>query len=118
MISHVVGLIIEESKVLLIHRPDKDIWELPGGKVHPGEEIEDALRREVMEELGVNINILQHFNEYQLMENEETYHGSVFECSIKSGNLGVDRKFSFVELDKVNEYELNQQAKVVISDLK
>jgi 8-oxo-dGTP diphosphatase len=32
-------------------------WELPGGKVEPGERPEDALRREIREELGVEIEL-------------------------------------------------------------
>src|SRR5665648_248957 len=32
-------------------------WELPGGKVEPGEEAQDALHREIREELGVQIGL-------------------------------------------------------------
>jgi len=32
-------------------------WELPGGKVEPGEEAQDALHREIREELGVQIEL-------------------------------------------------------------
>jgi 8-oxo-dGTP diphosphatase len=32
-------------------------WELPGGKVEPGEQPQDALRREIREELGVEIEL-------------------------------------------------------------
>lgn len=33
------------------------MWEFPGGKIEPGESPEDALKREIQEELGVNVTI-------------------------------------------------------------
>src|SRR4051794_34753295 len=33
-------------------------WELPGGKVEPGERIEDAVVRELHEELGIDVEVL------------------------------------------------------------
>jgi len=52
-------LIKPNGDVLLAQRPAgkpyAGYWEFPGGKVEPGEALVDALRREMMEELGIEI---------------------------------------------------------------
>lgn len=63
------------------------MWEFPGGKIEPGEIQEDALKREIQEELGVEIII-----EKQLCTTEYDYpsfHLSMncFLCSISSGEI-------------------------------
>lgn len=55
-----VGVLIDaDGRFLLTSRPPGKVyaghWEFPGGKVEPGESIEQALRRELIEELGVTI---------------------------------------------------------------
>ena len=60
-----VGVLIErdaagrESRFLMTSRPPGKVyeghWEFPGGKVEQGETIEQALRRELVEELGITI---------------------------------------------------------------
>jgi 8-oxo-dGTP pyrophosphatase MutT (NUDIX family) len=58
---HVVAaILLRAGQVLLCHRsPGRrwypDVWDLPGGHVLPGERPEDALRREVAEELGAEL---------------------------------------------------------------
>jgi len=51
------GLLVEDDRVLVARRRNGDHlggqWEFPGGKVRPGESVEDALARELREELGV-----------------------------------------------------------------
>ena len=53
-----VALIDADGRVLLAQRPEgksmAGLWELPGGKVEPGETPELALIREVHEELGID----------------------------------------------------------------
>ena len=53
------ALLDPDGRVLLTRRPpgkpDAGLWEFPGGKVEPGETPEGALRREMQEELGVEL---------------------------------------------------------------
>ena len=60
----VVGaVIIRDGTVLCARRgPDGNMagmWEFPGGKLEPGETVEQALRRELQEELGIVIGSAQ-----------------------------------------------------------
>ena len=59
----VAALILREEKVLICQRrPDQPMalkWEFPGGKVEEGESAEEALRRELDEELGISADIGQ-----------------------------------------------------------
>jgi ADP-ribose pyrophosphatase YjhB (NUDIX family) len=61
LVGAVVGVIDEQGKILLQKRPE-GIWGLPGGLLELGESAEDAGRREVFEETGVEIGQLQLVN--------------------------------------------------------
>jgi 8-oxo-dGTP diphosphatase len=61
MTTAVAAIIVRESRVLICQRRrDKAFplrWEFPGGKIEVGESLTEALRREILEELGVAIEI-------------------------------------------------------------
>lgn len=44
----------DKTKILLFYGNDMDYYMLPGGKVHQLEKSEDAIKREIIEELGLN----------------------------------------------------------------
>jgi 8-oxo-dGTP diphosphatase len=59
-----VGVLIDpEDRFLLTSRPEGKVyagyWEFPGGKLEAGETVEQALRRELIEELGITIGAVQ-----------------------------------------------------------
>ena len=52
------GLLVEKGKLLLIrrgHEPSKGAWTLPGGGVRLGEPLREAVRREFLEETGLEV---------------------------------------------------------------
>ncbi len=62
-VIHVVAaVIVDQGEVLACRRkPDKSaggLWEFPGGKVEAGESADEAVRREITEELSIQIRVL------------------------------------------------------------
>lgn len=57
-----VAVIWNEARQILIDRRPPSgllggLWEFPGGKIEPGESVEDCIRREIQEELGIEVEV-------------------------------------------------------------
>jgi len=82
------GILIENGKILLIKRatePNKGLWTIPGGKIKFGEKIEDALKREMLEETGLEVEVLNLEDIYELiMSNGEVrYHYIILDYRVR-----------------------------------
>jgi len=81
----VFGLIIEDGKVLLGRRRDIDWWNLPGGGMESGETVDEALRREVLEETGLVVRVGRLVGVYSKPQKQEVV--LAFLCEVEGGTL-------------------------------
>ena len=87
----VAGLIVDSQGRLLVavrgKEPGKGRWDLPGGFVDPGESAEEALQREVHEEVGLEVAAMQYLgscpNAYEYMGVRYATMDMGFVCQVR-----------------------------------
>ena len=84
------GLLFNDDGELLIQRRPEDkmlggLWEFPGGKREPGEPLEETCRRELREELGIEIEIEELFGTVSHAYTHFKITLYAFRCRITSG---------------------------------
>ena len=88
----VAAIIVRDGRIFATQRGYgewKDWWEFPGGKIEPGESTEDALKREIREELATEIEVDELLTtvEYDYPKFHLTMH--CYLCTIISGDLSL-----------------------------
>ena len=86
-IVRVVAAVIErDGKYLITQRRDNAVlprlWEFPGGRVEDGESDEDALRREVLGRIGVEVKVAHALTERQHAYASYDVHLTLFSCEL------------------------------------
>ena len=92
MISLAGGIILDsDERVLLLHRntTKRVQWEIPGGKQDPGETLEEVARRELKEELGVEVKLIRKLGEMQFQEDSFIMSYAWFLAEVVSGTPRV-----------------------------
>ena len=90
-IIHVVAaVIVQDGKVFATQRGYgnyKDWWEFPGGKIEAGEMPEQALVREIREELAAEITVDKYLTTVEYDYSEFHLSMACYWCSVKEGHL-------------------------------
>ncbi len=132
----VVGLVRnDQGEYLLCKMPAHrgvfpNQWGLPGGGIEPGERLEEALRREMREELGIEITNIR-----PLIFKDGTYRKTfsdattreiymiflLFECWSLTPQISPNEEFceyAWVDLNNLDDYELNIETQDTLNRLK
>ncbi len=121
------ALIIKNQSVLLIQKGPEDIynplrWETPGGRLQAGESLDEQLRREVFEEVGlkVDVGVPLAIWSWQLgSEPSDTVVGVLRMCTLTAGDPTASNqdatdficRWTWVPLEEVSKYDLMPSAR-------
>ncbi|MBA3966003.1 MAG: 8-oxo-dGTP diphosphatase MutT [Nitrospirales bacterium] len=101
------AIIWQKDRILLSRRKPEShlggLWEFPGGKKEFGETLEDCLRREVKEELGVDISEPVWFHALHYQYPEKMVELYFYTCFII---LGIPQALECAEIAWVHKHEL------------
>jgi mutator protein MutT len=105
------GLVFREGKLLITQRYPQahlgGLWEFPGGKRHPDETFEECLRRELREELGIEVSVGPLIEAITHVYPEKTVHLRFFHCEWVAHEpkpLGCPA-FEWITLAQLHNYE-------------
>ena len=109
-IQVVAAIIRDQDRIFATQRgygPYKDGWEFPGGKIEPDETPEQALAREIREELDTEIMVGDKLTDVEYDYPEFHLSMGCYWCTVLSGHLTLKEHESakwlrFDELDTVN----------------
>lgn len=95
------ALIKKDGAFLVVRGPYDRAWDIPGGRLHKGEQPSDGLKREIREELGVDIRVGRpFFTEVVtgMVDGEERYF-IVFETEMENPN--AEFTYQLDEIDRI-----------------
>jgi mutator protein MutT len=118
------GVIFRDGRVLITQRRAGDhlggFWEFPGGKRHPAESYEDCLRRELMEELGIEVEVGEKFATVTHDYPEKSVHLEFFLCRWHRNEpraIGV-ADFAWVDREQLAQYSFPAADERLLEKLK
>lgn len=120
------AIVVQGDRVLLVERgrqPLKGTWSLPGGVVEVGEHLKDAIRREVREETGIEVEPLRLVEVFERIMPDESgrteYHYVLIDylCSVTGGELKAQsdaRQARWVPRAELASYRITEGTLAVI----
>jgi A/G-specific adenine glycosylase len=121
MIKVAAGIIIQDGKILITQRR-KDTtfphyWEFPGGKLEAGEDERTCLKREIMEELGIEVAVRSPLYTTKTKHKNSTIQLSFHRCSILLGRPQAKEvaQFLWVKPEELSSYQFPPANKEVIA---
>lgn len=110
-IDVVCGVIYNtKNQILITQRGDiKNYgkWEFPGGKVNFKESHSESIKREILEELSIEINVRDRLFENEVVIDDNIYNLIFLSCMYNSGEIVLKEhlKYEWIELNRLDEFD-------------
>jgi 8-oxo-dGTP diphosphatase len=106
----VKAIIRNNNKFLIMHKKswEKGIWELPGGRMELGENAEETLAREIMEETGLTVTPLRLLDTWKFLTDACKITGVIYLCDKKDGEIKLSHEHDEYKWVEFNEETLEQ----------
>lgn len=123
-VNVVAAVIVMEGGVVLCQRCQDDAfglyWEFPGGKVEKGETPNEALTREIQEELGVEVNEPYFLDRFEDETEDLKITVLLFRTTVKNGLLRPleCKDFRIVKIEEFDQFNLAPVDKKIARFLK
>ena len=121
---NVVAAIIKSGDKVFItergHGEFKGKWEFPGGKIEPGETVEEAVVREIKEELRSTVKVLNFFGEINDVQGDRCFNVKFYICELVDGNLELTEHLAskWVEPKDIVDAEFMEADKEILDKLR
>lgn len=96
------------------HSSNAGLWEFPGGKIEQNETPENALAREIKEELNLTLFSIKHFLSYEIKNETVNIHFTIFTCKTNSTEILLS---DHDEIRWVNSTELPSEELFIKADI-
>jgi|GEM_PF-431832 len=119
-----IGVVVHEGKILISKRRADDsyggLWEFPGGKAKPTEDERTCLKREMLEELGIEVAVRPHFFRVAIKRGDVPYLLSFHRCSLLLGEPEAKEvdEFVWASVEDLADYQFPPTNYQVIDILK
>jgi len=114
------ALISSQGRLFVAQRPPWKkfglLWEFPGGKVEPGEGLEQSLVREIKEELCLDIRVHGLFKKISRQEPDFAIDLHAYWCAICGGTLRLIEHIAFmwVNISELKQIDFTQADRLLI----
>ena len=122
MLKVTCAIIIRNEKILIVqNNSDSDHpfqWEFPGGKINIDETPENCIKREIWEELEIEIEISRKMNSVEFDYGIKQIVLIPFLCSIKKGKIKLNEHtaFKWININELNEIDFSGADKKLIQE--